>query len=100
MNPIDRLKILINSSTPIVVMETVEEVRALSLVRKACSDLSLAVFEWSIADGLVRSGDGAAAPPPVVLGHLEKTMAEAGPKTVGYNKAMYNTTDPVQALAN
>ena len=29
MNPIDRLKILINSSTPIVVMETVEEVRAL-----------------------------------------------------------------------
>lgn len=30
MNPIDRLKILINSSTPIVVMETVEELRALS----------------------------------------------------------------------
>ena len=100
MNPIDRLKILINSSTPIVVMETVEEVRALTLVRTACSDLSLAVFEWSIADGLVRSGSGA-APQPVVQGHLEKTtMAEAGPKAAGYNKAMYNTADPVQALAN
>jgi len=29
----------------IVVMETVEEVRALMLVRAACSDLSMAVFE-------------------------------------------------------
>jgi ATP-dependent 26S proteasome regulatory subunit len=101
MNPIDRLKILINSSTPIVVMETVEEVRALSLVRTACSDLSLAVFEWSIADGLVRSGSGAAAPQAVVQGHLDKTtLAEADSKTTGYNKAMYNTADPVQALAN
>src|SRR5271165_4625981 len=56
MNPLDRLKVLINSSTPIVIMETVEEVRTLCLVRAACSDLSLAVFEWTIADGLVRSG--------------------------------------------
>ena len=101
MNPIDRLKILINSSTPIVVMETVEEVRALSLVRTACSDLGLAVFEWSVADGLVRSGSGAGASQAVVQSHLDKTtLAEAGSKAVGYNKAMYNTTDPVQALAN
>ncbi len=101
MNPIDRLKILINSSTPIVVMETVEEVRALSLVRTACSDLGLAVFEWSVADGLVRSGSGAGASQAVVQNHLDKTTpAEAGSKTAGYNKAMYNTADPVQALAN
>src|SRR5208283_2116102 len=52
-SPLDRLKILINSSTPIVIMETVEEMRALSLVRAACSDLGLAVFEWTIADGLL-----------------------------------------------
>ena len=51
-NPLDRLKVLINSSTPIVVMETVEELRAVSLVRQACSDLNMAVFEWTIADGL------------------------------------------------
>jgi hypothetical protein len=56
------LKVPINSSTPIVVMETVEEVRALSLVRLACSQLSLAIFEWSIADGLVRTGSAAPAP--------------------------------------
>ena len=62
-NVLERLKVLINSSTPIVVMETVEEVRAVEAVRMACSDLSMAVFEWSIADGLVRSGSGAPAIP-------------------------------------
>ena len=35
---LERLKVLINSSTPIVVMETSEEVRAVGLVRTACSD--------------------------------------------------------------
>jgi hypothetical protein len=61
-NPLDRLKVLVNSSMPIVVMETVEEVRALSLVRTACSQLSLALFEWTVADGLVRSSSGATFP--------------------------------------
>ena len=90
--PIERLKVLINSSTPIVVMETVEEMRALSLVRTACSDLSLAVFEWTIADGLVRSGSPGAPPQTVA-----QTYAD---KTAGHNTSMYNTADPVQALAN
>src|ERR1700693_6617322 len=52
----ERLKILLNSSTPIVVMETVEEMRAVRVVRAACSALNLATFEWSIASGLVRCG--------------------------------------------
>jgi len=58
-NELDRLKVLINSSTPIIVMETSEEMRAVSVVRSACSELNMAVFEWSIADGLVRSGSNA-----------------------------------------
>jgi ATPase family associated with various cellular activities (AAA) len=135
--PIDRLKVLINSSTPIVVMETVEEMRAVSLVRTACSELSLALFEWTIADGLVRTGSGAAASQtgfqpmaqPIVqarpdyrLGAIAQGNSEAdrlaravlssigsdagaAPKAAmsnaaGYNTAMYNTADPVQALAN
>lgn len=53
---LDRLKVLINSSTPIVVMETSEETRAINLVRTACSALEMATFEWSIADGLQRCG--------------------------------------------
>src|SRR5882762_7855312 len=56
MNALERLKVFINSSTPIVVMETVEEVRAVRMVRLACSDLHLATFEWTIASGLARSG--------------------------------------------
>jgi hypothetical protein len=130
--PIDRLKVLINSSTPIVVMETVEEMRAVSLVRTACSELSLAVFEWTIADGLVRTGNGAAASQPgfqpvaqplvqarpdyplgvIAQGNSEAERlaravlssigsdAGAAPKTAMGNTAMYNTADPVQALAN
>ena len=95
-SPLDRLKVLINSSTPIVVMETVEEVRALTLVHAACSDLSLAVFEWTIADGLVRSGASVASQPVAQSrALLFGPDAGAGPKT-----AMYNTADPVQALAN
>ena len=53
---LNRLKVLINSSTPILVMETSEEMRAVHLVRTACAELNMATFEWSIADGLVRSG--------------------------------------------
>jgi len=53
---LERLKLLINSSTPIVLMETVEEGRCLALVRQACAELSVALFEWSVADGLQRSG--------------------------------------------
>src|ERR1700682_4305130 len=64
-SPLERLKVLINSSTPIIVMETVEEVCAMSLVRTACSQLSLPVFEWTIADGLVRCGTEVAVPQPV-----------------------------------
>jgi hypothetical protein len=51
---LERLKVLLDSSTPIVVMETVEEMRAVRLVRAACSALNLATFEWSIASGLQR----------------------------------------------
>ena len=72
---LDRLKVLINSSTPIVVMETVEEMRAIGMVRAACSELNMAVFEWSIADGLVRSGSGTPVAPATVQARVEKTTA-------------------------
>src|SRR5208283_4381721 len=101
-SPIDRLKVLINSSTPIIVMETVEEVHAITLVRTACSELNLAVFEWTIADGLVRSGSGVGpglgpgqGGPETRLHTFTGSDAGAGAKT-----AVYSTTDPVQALSN
>src|SRR5258708_24072582 len=63
MNSLERLKVLINSSTPIVVMETVEEVRAMTLVSAACSQLNMALFECTVADGLTRSGSKFPAAP-------------------------------------
>jgi len=56
VDPHNRLKILISSSTPVVVIETVEETRAVRLIRAAADELQLPVFEWSIADGLTRAG--------------------------------------------
>jgi ATP-dependent 26S proteasome regulatory subunit len=114
-SPLDRLKVLINSSTPIVVMETVEEPRAVSLVRQACSDLNMAIFEWTIADGLVRSGQkssGASAlqnyakSATIPAGNSEDSrlaravLSSFTSDVPAQKSAVYNTTDPVQALAN
>ena len=101
VNTLDRLKILINSSTPIVVMETVEEMRAIGLVRAACTDLNIAVFEWSIADGLFRSGSNAPAVPAAPLQmRINAARQAADPGAPESSKAaIYNTLDPVQALA-
>jgi len=100
MNPLDRLKILINSSTPIVVMETVEEVRAVRMVRLACSDLNLTTFEWTIASGLARSGTSSPDQP------FEDGLPPGGytsarsPEVEDDAKAIYQSRDPAQMLGN
>jgi len=132
---LDRLKVLINSSTPIVVMETSEEVHAINIVRAACAELNMATFEWSIADGLLRSGTS--APPEgqkmSLQARIDQTtvwsqggrsqsqtrtvlspggaeadrLARAMMSSLGADTAaaasggsIYNTREPVQALAN
>jgi hypothetical protein len=132
---LDRLKVLINSSTPIVVMETAEESRAVAMVRTACTALNMTVFEWTIADGLVRSGSApvdwqrisarveratmltsvggrsqtrtALSPGGGEAERLAKAMlsslgAGAAPAAALNTAApsIYNTREPVQALAN
>jgi len=92
---LERLKILLSSSTPIVVMETVEEMRAVRLVRAACSSLSLATFEWSIASGLVRCGSEVGELVP------ETGFSAGGPgHDLSGAQALYNSKDPAQALSN
>ena len=92
---LERLKILLSSSTPIVVMETVEEMRAVRLVRTACSSLSLATFEWSIASGLVRCGSEVGELVP------ETGFSAGGPgHDLSGAQALYNSKDPAQALSN
>jgi len=131
---LDRLKVLINSSTPIIVMETSEETHAVSMVRSACSQLNMATFEWTIADGLQRSGTNvpveaqkaslqdridqstlrtqagraysqmrtALSPGSSEADRLTLAMASsgAGPSGAATGTAIYNTREPVQALAN
>ena len=132
---LDRLKVLINSSTPIIVMETSEETHAVSMVRTACSELNMATFEWTIADGLLRSGTNAPpegqkmslqaridqntlwtqagrsyaqvrtalSPGGAEADRLARAMASAlgGDGTAAASAtAIYNTREPVQALAN
>jgi len=92
---LERLKILLSSSTPIVVMETVEEMRAVRLVRAACSSLSLATFEWSIASGLVRCGSEVGEFVP------ETGFSAGGPgHDLSGAQALYNSKEPAQALSN
>jgi len=95
---LERLKILIDSSTPIVVMETVEEMRAVRLVREASSPLRLAVFEWSIASGLVRCGaDAASVPETKFPGAARAALQGAGDLSA---PAIYHSQEPAQALSN
>ncbi|PYX69252.1 MAG: AAA family ATPase [Acidobacteria bacterium] len=100
---VERLKVLINSSTPIVIMETVEETRALQLVRTASADLNMVVFEWTIADGLTRSGSNSPALPSgtALQARINGARHAADPDAPdSRHAAIYNTQDPVQALAN
>jgi ATPase family associated with various cellular activities (AAA) len=106
-NPLDQLKILINSSTPIIVMETVEEQRALALARSVTTELELPLFEWNIADGLRRCT--APAAPISGNGHTKLGLAGDG-SAVGAIIAqvatrpegapIINTTTPAGVLAH
>ena len=96
---LERLKVLINSSTPIVVVETVEEVRAVRMVRAACSSLNLAAFEWTVASGLVRSGSGS------LESRLEMQIpggyrAGSVDEIADSAKALYDSREPAKMLAN
>ena len=94
-----RLKILIDSSTPIVAMETVEEVRAVRMVRAACSSLNLPAFEWSVASGLMRCGSSVGE---VVTGQefSEHAGGDSAAESGENAKALYDSREPAKMLAN
>ncbi|HIK44423.1 MAG TPA: AAA family ATPase [Leptolyngbyaceae cyanobacterium M65_K2018_010] len=52
---VQHFQTLVMSFHPVIVMETVEEERVQALMHRACTDMQIAVFEWSIAQGLMRS---------------------------------------------
>ncbi|MGA8441730.1 MAG: hypothetical protein WB762_02055 [Candidatus Sulfotelmatobacter sp.] len=100
-DPLARLKVLLDSSTPIVAIETIEEVRAVRLVRAACAALNLATFEWTIASGLVRCGSDVGE---LAVDDLDSTSSHsygaAAQQALANSKAIYNSQAPAQMLAN
>ena len=78
MNEEHDLELLLRSRTPIVVIESTEEPRALALLTRVGIGLRQAVFSWTVTEGLKRSdvdlpGQRFNAAPGDVLGHLRST---------------------------
>src|SRR5258708_26712623 len=96
-DPLARLKILLESSTPIVAIESVEEVRAVRLIRAACAALNLAAFEWTIASGLVRCGSDVGEIVPEVHGSRSAYRAALQEALIN-SKSIYNFQETPQIL--
>jgi SpoVK/Ycf46/Vps4 family AAA+-type ATPase len=94
---LEQLKVLMDSSTPIVILETVEETRAVRLVHAAASPLNLAVFEWTIATGLVRCGGNGGASAQQFTPTTRAVTNYSGDPSA---QAIYNSRDASQALSN
>ena len=52
---VQHFQTLVMSFHPVIVIDTVEEERVETLINASCNDLQMAVFEWSIAQGLMRA---------------------------------------------
>ncbi|MDH4186731.1 MAG: AAA family ATPase [Nitrospira sp.] len=75
------LRTLVRSFHPLIVIETVEEDRVLSLLQSVSAQERMALFEWSITRGLTRQGNGPSlnlmtATPLAMLQHLQGLTVE------------------------
>jgi hypothetical protein len=76
------LRTLIRSCHPLIVVETVEEERVLTLLQSVAAQERMPLFEWSITRGLTRQDEGQTiskmtATPLAVLQHLNGLTVEA-----------------------
>jgi SpoVK/Ycf46/Vps4 family AAA+-type ATPase len=55
---VHEIKTLVLSFHPVIVIETVEEGRAITLLKSVADQLWLPLFEWTMTLGLVRASDG------------------------------------------
>jgi SpoVK/Ycf46/Vps4 family AAA+-type ATPase len=77
MNDLHDLTVIIKSRFPIVVVETHEEPRVLSLLERVANLEGLALFTWAVTSGIKRVGRVEAIPqtsePTEALRHIDKT---------------------------
>lgn len=76
------LRTLIRSSHPLIVIETVEEERVLTLLQSVAAQERMPLFEWSVTRGLTRADEGPSlnkltATPLALLQHLHTLTVEA-----------------------
>lgn len=79
---------LVMSFHPVIVIETVEEERVQALINAVANDLQMAVFDWSVAQGLVRSQGNI---------HNRWTNEYAPPGSIR-PQALENTHEPIDML--
>ncbi|WOD39213.1 AAA family ATPase [Nodosilinea sp. E11] len=85
---VQHFQTLVTSFHPVVVIDTVEEERVQGLIRTACTDMQMAVFEWSIAQGLMRSPDSPE----------NRWQNEYAPPGGKRGQALPKTTEPLDML--
>ncbi|MDB9528649.1 AAA family ATPase [Oscillatoria sp. CS-180] len=87
-NSVRLFQTLVMSFHSAIVIETVEEERVRTLINTAINDLQMAVFEWSVAQGLTRS-----------QGNIHNRWTnEYAPPGAQKPQALERTSDPVDAL--
>jgi hypothetical protein len=78
---IHEIATLVRSRHPVVVIDTVEEDRAVGLIAAVGDQLGLPLFEWSMTHGFRRAGDeavnGMTTSPDALLAHLADLRVEA-----------------------
>ncbi len=76
MNDLHDLEVLVRARTPIIIVETNEELRAIELFRELAGRTSFPLFRWSVTEGLLRIGQNLQAQkfntaPVDVLAHIK-----------------------------
>jgi hypothetical protein len=89
LNPsVQHFQTLVTSFHPVVVIDTMEEERVQGLISAACTDMQMTVFEWSIAQGLMRSPDSPD----------NRWQNEYSPPSAKRGQALPETTEPLDML--
>ncbi len=85
---VQHFQTLVVSFHPVIVIDTLEEERVQGLIGAACTDLQMAVFDWSIAQGLMRS-------PESPQNRWQNDYAPPGAKR---GQTLDKTTEPLDML--
>jgi len=78
MKELNDLELMLNTSTPVIMIDTLEEVRAIQLLARLGLRTGHPIFQWAVTEGLKRleadfGAQKITAEPPEVLKHIRAT---------------------------